>query len=69
MQEKNKLKANRVYSKTKQSLFVDNVIVNLEKFSQTTGMCEFSNVSIYKINTQQWIALLYTSTEQMESKF
>lgn len=69
MQEKNKLKASRVYSKTKQSLFVDNVIVNLENFSQTTGVCEFSNVSIYKINTQKWIALLYTSTEQMESKF
>ena len=37
-----------MHSKTKLSLFVDDMIVYIENLSKTTRICEFGNVSINK---------------------
>ena len=51
------------------SLFADDMILNIEKYSMRKLLeliSEFSKVAGYKINTQKSLAFLYTKNEKSE---
>ena len=52
----------------KLSLFVDDMILNIEYATrkQLELINEFGKVSGYKINTQKYVAILYTNNERAE---
>ena len=57
----------------KLSLFVDDMILYIENPKDTTRKLlelinEYSNVSGYKINTQKFLAFLYTNSEKTEKE-
>ena len=57
----------------KLSLFVDDMILYIENPKDTTRKLlelinEYSNVAGYKINTQKFLAFLYTNSEKTEKE-
>ena len=59
--------------KTKLSLFADDVILHIENPTDATTkplkfINKFGNVAEYKINTQKYLAFLYTNNKTSERK-
>ena len=67
------IKGIQIGKEVKFSLFADDKILYIENPKDSTRKLlelvnEYSKVAVYKINTQKWLAFLYTNNEKVENE-
>ena len=71
IREEKEIKENQIGEEVKPSLLADDIILYVENPKDTTRILlelinEYSKVAGYKINTQKFLAFIYTNNEKTE---